>query len=261
MASPVPVLTFDLWHTLLYLEPEDEDTYNRHQTELGVQALEEAPLVGVGSLSPTDAFQTASREAVERSQHGESVSLAAQIQRAATLAGRRVDPARYVESLERLVASSPFRVAPGALNTMAAVSGRGTRIGVVANTVGEPGRALHRICEREGFGQYVRAWCWSDELPWTKPSPEIFLHCLNQLGGVPARAVHVGDASWDIEGAQAAGFRASVLYTGLARYGAYYRTIVLHSDPAALHPDYTISRLDELPAIVGKALGTGGDSR
>jgi FMN phosphatase YigB (HAD superfamily) len=254
---PVRAVTFDLWHTLLYLEPADEDEYNRSQGALGLETLQEAPVAGRSTLSPTEAVRRASQEAGDLSERGESVSLSAQIERAAALAGRTVDPARYVERIERLVASSPFRVAPGAQEAMADIAGRGVRIGVVANTVGEPGRALRRICEREGLGRFVGAWSWSDELPWTKPSPKIFSHCLDELGGTPPHALHVGDAIWDIEGARSAGFAASVLFTGLARYGTHYRSVVMTRDPAAARPDYTIHRLAELPTLVDRVLGPG----
>ncbi|HTS33441.1 MAG TPA: HAD-IA family hydrolase [Thermoplasmata archaeon] len=260
-AAPVRAVTFDLWHTLLYLEPGDEDEYNRSQGALGLETLQEAPVTGPATLAPAEAVRRASQEAGDRSEQGESVSLSAQIERAAALAGRTVEPARYVGRIERLVASSPFRVAPGAQEVMADLAGRGVRIGVVANTVGEPGRALQRICEREGLGRFVDAWSWSDELPWTKPSPKIFLHCLGELGGTPPRAFHVGDAIWDIEGARRAGFAASVLYTGLARYGTHYRTVVMTKDPAAAGPDYTIHLLGELPALVDRVLGPGSTEK
>ena len=243
-------VTFDLWHTLLYLEPEAEDTYNQRQRELGEAALADSPVGGTGSLSEIDAFRTVSFEALRMSEQGESISPAAQITRAGTLSGRLVDPERYVARLEALVASSPFRVAPGALGAMAEIAARRVRIGVIANTVGEPGRALQRICEREGFGKFVTGWSWSDELPWTKPSPNIFLHCLQQLGSAPSSAVHVGDGAWDIDGSRRAGYRASVLYTGLARYGAYYRTFVMRRDPVLSHPDHIVPRLGLLPALV-----------
>jgi FMN phosphatase YigB (HAD superfamily) len=256
MANPPRAVTFDLWHTLLYLEPADEDLYNRNQRELARQTLEASPHGGVPSTSCAQAAETVAREALSLSEQGISMPPAAQIERAALLAGRRVDSSHYMVELEALVSTSPFRPAPGASESLAALAGAGLRIGVVANTVGEPGKALQKFCDRAGLSQFVSAWSWSDELLWTKPSPKIFRHCLDALETSPADAVHVGDGAWDIEGARNAGYRASVLFTGLARYGDFYRSVVMHRDPASLAPDYTLDRLTLVPPLASKLLAS-----
>ncbi len=253
-SSGIPAVTFDVWHTLLYLESTAEDTYNRRQTELGEAILEASPVVGAATRSPGEAFRSVFLGAIRAAELGRSVSPARQIAQAARLSGRRVDTASYVAQLEGLVASSPFRLAPGARTTLSRISDLGIAIGVIANTVGEPGRALQRILAREGIARFVASWCWSDELPWSKPAPQIFWRCLQGLGSSPTKAVHVGDGSADIRGARNAGCLGSVLYTGLPRYGSFYRSFVAREDPMRLRPEHVVRRLGEVPSLLERNL-------
>jgi HAD superfamily hydrolase (TIGR01549 family) len=257
MTEPTRTATFDLWHTVLYLEPEEEDRYNRGQLELAVDALEGSPRSGEASVRPREAFQQAAREALTLSERGVSVNPSDQIRRAGSLCGHAPDVERYRLGLDRLVETSPFQLAPGTHDAFGEIVQSGIRIGVIANTVGESGRAMRRILDREGLSPFVTAWSWSDELPWTKPAPEIFGHCLGQIDGTASHAIHVGDAIWDIEGARGAGFRAAILYLGLARYGSFYGTVIMHRDPRTARPDHIVRHMSELPSLARQLLGDG----
>jgi FMN phosphatase YigB (HAD superfamily) len=252
---PVRAVTFDVWHTLLYLEPDDEDAYMTRQQELGRRYLEERPRRESGAMEPGAAFRRAFEESIRAADEGRSISSAAQLLRAAEWCGRTVDPAPYIEALEGLVAGLPLRPAPGVRAALAGLGELGFRVGVISNTVGEPGRALRRVCEREGIAPHVSGWSFSDELPWAKPAREIFHHGLEQLGATPDRAVHVGDGASDIEGARRAGYRGSVFFTGLRRYGALYRRFFAASDPRDLRPTREVARLEELLRVVPELLG------
>ena len=245
-------VTFDLWHTLLYLDPEAEDAYASAQVAIGARALE----VAGGPASPggswADRFEAELFEAIRASGEGRSVPPADQIRRAGAAVGRTVDVPAYLAELAALVGRTPFRVAPGAVEALRAVRSAGYRVGVISNTVGEPGSELQRCCERLGLAEGVLSWSWSDQLPWAKPDPRIFQHALAQLEVPPAEAVHVGDGVADILGAERAGLKASVLYTRLQQYGNFYRRTLAAGPRVTPVPTYRTDSLAELPAILGR---------
>ncbi len=259
-AAPSAV-TLDLWHTLVYLTPEAEEAYMDAQMDLAAGVLDGAsPVPGAAVRSRAELraiFEQVYAQAVAAAQKGESVTPSAQLVQAAERGGRRARPEPYVEGLRRLVAVAPFRVAPDAVASVRALRERGWRTAVISNTIGEPGDALRPILRSMGFDSLVEEYCFSDELPWTKPDPAIFREALRRLGVDPANAVHVGDGWSDVEGARRAGMRAGALYTGLQTYGARYQALFLPPGWASPRRDYRIERLDELPALTDRLLGSG----
>ncbi|MGC2034255.1 MAG: HAD family hydrolase [Thermoplasmata archaeon] len=248
-------VTFDLWYTLVYVEAKDEERYIQDQIALGTRALETARQVThpAEAVSPEEAFRQAYQEAADRATQGRSVPSSAQIRQAAESLGRVVDVSSYMIQLAQLVRSVPFRVAPGALAMLKRLKGRGFRLGVISNTVGEPGRELVKICEDLGIARFIDSWTWSDEQPWTKPAVEIFEHSVRNLGTSPDATVHVGDGISDLEGAQRAGFRAGILFRGLIdHYGETYRTMFASADPSALSPPFVIDHLEQLPPLLAR---------
>jgi HAD superfamily hydrolase (TIGR01509 family) len=248
------LLSLDIWHTLLFLEPTAEEAYMRAQVDLAVALLADAPVRpgdrprGADGFRP--AFEAVYAEAVAASQQGLSVTPAAQIEEAGRRTGRLPDPRRYLQGLTDLVGQAPFRVAPGAIRILERLRATDWRTAVVSNTVGEPGRALQPILSRLGLTSLIDTFVFSDELPWTKPSPEIFREALRRLSVPSERAVHVGDGWVDIEGARRAGLRAGVLYTGLQDYGARYRQLFLPEGWAEPSTPYRIGSWEELPAVL-----------
>jgi len=248
------LLSLDLWHTLVYLEPEAEEAYMRAQLDLAEAVLAAAPVSGGGERSGREGLRTAFEEvyaaAVAASQEGRSVPPSVQILLAGARTGTLPDPQAYVEGLRALVARTEFRPAPGALDVVRALHDEGWATAVVSNTVGEPGEALRPVVHRMGLDGVVDAWVFSDEGEWTKPSPEIFQEALHRLGVGPAQTVHVGDGWVDIEGARRAGLRAGVLYTGLQRYGRRYRELFLPEGWSEPEADYRFQSWPELPGLL-----------
>ena len=107
---------------------------------------------------------------------------------------------------------------------------------MISNTIGEPGATLRPILTSMGFDEVVEEYLFSDELPWTKPDPAIFLEALRRLGSDPSHAVHVGDGWPDIEGPKRTGMKAGILYTGLQTYGAEYQRLFLPPDGPPRRP-------------------------
>jgi HAD superfamily hydrolase (TIGR01509 family) len=256
---PGRLLSLDLWHTLMYVEPDDEERYMRGQVALACRVLAAAPAAPGGVPLPPDgqrkAFEAVYAEAVAASQAGRSVPPAQQIAEAGRRTGTAPDPQAYLDGLARLVASTPFQEAPDATAVLRRLRGDGWATAVVSNTVGEPGRSLRPVLDRMGFGALVDAFVFSDELPWTKPSPEIFREATRRVGVDPSRTVHVGDGWVDIEGARRAGFRAGVLFTGLQRYGERYRELFLPAGWSEPETPYRVASWPELPGVVESIVG------
>lgn len=252
------LLSLDLWHTLVYLEPEAEEAYMRAQVDLATSILAEAPFAGGGAPPELAGLRAAFEEvyagAVAASQEGHSVGPAVQIQQAGARTGTLPDPTEYLDGLRELVSRTPFRLAPHALETVRRLREDGWATAVVSNTVGEPGEALRPVLGRLGVEPLVDAFVFSDEGEWTKPSPEIFREALERLGVPPGRTVHVGDGWVDIEGARRARLRAGVLYTGLQRYGQMYRRLFLPEGWSNPETPYRIQSWPELPGLLSGIL-------
>ena len=253
-------VTFDVWHTLLYLSPEDEDAYYRTQVALGTRTLREAPPdPGASELSDREIGQVFERvlsEAVTEAGLGRSVTPAQQILRAATIAGRTVRTDAYLERLSAAVAEQPFRSAPGAAELLESLHTNGYRMGIVGNTVGESGAALLGVLRRVGLARHFDAFVFSDEQPWAKPAPEIFWEAIRRLEGVPERTVHVGDSWSDVEGARRAGLRGSVLFTGLQNYGVHYRALNILPGKDRLATGYVAEKLCDVGPMIQGLLPT-----
>jgi putative hydrolase of the HAD superfamily len=132
---------------------------------------------------------------------------------------------------------------PDAAPVLAALRGRGIRLGVLSST---PWPAAWHIdwLRRDGVLDYFDATVWSSDLPWTKPHPSAFRAALDAVGATdPARCVYVGDRPYDdVSGAKGVGMRA---------------VLVPHSDipaeqqvPVDVHPDAVLHRLADLPELL-----------
>ena len=128
----MPAVTLDLWHTLMFLPPEDEEAYMTHQLAIGQEVLRSAPrLPGAPELSNGDlgrAFERAYEGAVAQGVGGRTVTPAEQLVRAAKETGRDADPREDPSRLRTLVESTPFRVAPGGLDLLGELRGLGYRL-------------------------------------------------------------------------------------------------------------------------------------
>ncbi len=82
----------------------------------------------------------------------------------------------------------------------------------------------------------------SEDARCYKPEPAIFAKACEMMNVQPAEVLHVGDSLHsDIEGAQNFGIQAAWIC----------RDRRIH-DVGKAHPDYQISRLDEIPALLSK---------
>jgi HAD superfamily hydrolase (TIGR01549 family) len=254
----VPAVTFDLWHTLVFLDPPSEEAYMEGQVGVarraltGATRLPGAPEVTEEALGKL--FEASLAEAVAEAGEGRTVTQVEQLRRAGRKVGRVPDEMAYVKELERLVRVTPFQRATGALELLEALTHDGYRLGLISNTVGEPGQSLRPMLSTMGFDPYFKTYVFSDEHPWTKPAPELFRVALHGLATAPESALHVGDGWSDIEGARRTGMRAGVLFTGLRDYGPRYRALHLTHQVAHVEADVEVRRLDEVREVARRLL-------
>jgi HAD superfamily hydrolase (TIGR01549 family) len=254
----VTTVTFDLWHTLVYLDPREEDLYMEAQVDIASRALAASPskpgFLPRSVIELARDFQRVFAEAVIEAGEGRTVTPTEQLRRAGRLTGRIPDAGRYLAELDRRVSRTPFRRAPGAIELLRGLAEDGHQLGLISNTIGERGITLRPILRSLELDQCFKTRIFSDEWPWAKPAPEIFLEALRQLGGTPERTVHVGDGWSDIEGARRAGLRAGILFTGLQSYGERYRTLFVRPRTTAAAARYTVNRLEVIRPLIGKLL-------
>ena len=219
------------------------------QVDLAVEVLEASDRVrGADRRGEPDLRAAVERErgaAVSAAELGRVIPVEEQFVRAARAAGRQARPAAYLSKLRRR-SPSGFRQAPRALPALQELRGAGFRIGLISNTIGEPGAFLRPVLQEMGFGPLIDQWVFSDECRSAEPAPRIFRAALRALGPGPPRTIHVGDGWSDIEGARVGpGSRAGVLFTGLSDYGSSYRKLFLgpsKGPPEAQYPVRTARR-------------------
>jgi len=142
---------------------------------------------------------------VERSHEGRDEATLALLRRdcAAVFldaAGAPLDPGEFAPAF---VGALAFEELPEAADACRALAAAGLRLAVVSNwDVG-----LHEHLAALGLDGLLDVVVTSAEAGAPKPAPAVFALALARLGADVSRAVHVGDAEADAEGARAAGLR------------------------------------------------------
>jgi phosphoglycolate phosphatase len=93
---------------------------------------------------------------------------------------------------------------PGTHETLAALGGENTLLGVVT---GKSRRGLDRILAQHGLSGRFAVTVTADDAP-SKPAPDMVVRATRSVGVAPARTVVVGDTTFDIGMAKAAGAKA-----------------------------------------------------
>jgi putative hydrolase of the HAD superfamily len=119
----------------------------------------------------------------------------------------------------------------------------GLKVGVLSNTIWP--REWHvGFFERDGVYDLVDGDVYTSEVPWTKPSAEVFTAAMAAVGvSDPARCVYVGDRLFDdVWGAHNAGMRAIHV-----PHSTIPVNQVGHTEG---RPDAVVERLNEIPAVL-----------
>jgi phosphoglycolate phosphatase len=131
------------------------------------------------------------------------------------------------------------RLYDGAGAALDRLEAAGWALGLCTN---KPEGLARGLIEALGLGGRFAALLGADSLPWRKPDPRHLLETIARVGGVPERAVLVGDTVTDREAARAAGIPC----------------VLVGFDPDAaaadLAPEALIAHFDELPAVLERLL-------
>jgi 2-phosphoglycolate phosphatase len=133
--------------------------------------------------------------------------------------------------------SDHTRPYPQARETLATLRQAGVRLAVVTTKLQAQAELAVRAGGLDSFFDYVHGW---SEGRRHKPDPEPVLDALAALGAEPGQALMVGDSEQDVLAARAAGVDSCAVTYG-------FRPPVLLR---FLRPDFMISRLDDLIAVV-----------
>ncbi|MDX2265981.1 MAG: HAD-IA family hydrolase [Hyphomicrobiales bacterium] len=93
---------------------------------------------------------------------------------------------------------------PGAKAALRAIAGHGA---LLAIATGKSQRGVRALLEREGLSALFTSIQTADDAP-SKPHPGMVMNALAETGAAPSEAVMVGDSTYDIHMARAAGVAA-----------------------------------------------------
>jgi len=210
-------VTFDLWETLIFDDPEKDEARGRLRYE-GLQvALED-----YGINLPMDDVKRGYEQSGPKLQDvwdsNEEVPIMDQVSLVVELAaGRPITINRdWIPVLEKAYVDPIFAIPPK-LNTNAPkvlqeLRSRRYKIGLISNTGRSPGEALRRLLQTYGVMKFFDAAVFSNELRRRKPDRMVFDYAAHLLGTETRSVVHIGDnPEADYWGAKNAGMRAILL--------------------------------------------------
>lgn len=132
-----------------------------------------------------------------------------------------------------------LRIEPETYEVLEKLRADGYKLGLVSNVWMVP-EFLHRDLEKLKIRHLLDGVSFSSEVGVRKPRPQIFEHCLQQVGVTAGESVFVGDRLVDdIAGAHALGMRAVLT--------RQYRD----EEPDDIVPDAVIKHIAELPDVLG----------
>jgi putative hydrolase of the HAD superfamily len=209
-------VTFDLWQTLIFDDPE---AY-RERAQMRCEGLREV-LSSRGLSLSLDALLEAHEESAlqfeaiwRRNEHVSTIDQIGLIVH--TASGNGIDLSRDSRVSKRLVRAyieplfaHPPRLNEDALVTLEGMRDRVRRVGLISNTGRSPGVALRELLQRLGILKFFDATVFSDEAGCRKPDKRIFDLATGELGAEQGNTIHIGDnPEADVWGAKQAGMRA-----------------------------------------------------
>jgi putative hydrolase of the HAD superfamily len=196
MRDPIQAVTFDVGGTLIQPWPSVGHVYAEVAANHGIANL---PHDGLQRRFAT-AFYRRARAIHSAKEWAEIVD--------ETFAGLTAElPSRtfFPELYERFAQPGAWRIYPDVEPTLAALAGRGLKLGVVSNWDDRLRPLLHAL----GLARDLETIVVSCEIGASKPAPAIFQKAVEQLGVPPYAILHVGDSfEMDVQGARAAGLKA-----------------------------------------------------
>ena len=224
MTSAPPVLVFDLDGTLAETAGDLMGTLNviLQREQLAPLPLDKArSLLGAGAR--------------------------ALIARGFAQAGRPLSPEKLQQLFEDFLAHYNAHIAdnswlfPGVEAALERCVAAGHVLAVCTNKLEH---SSHLLLGALGIARRFKFVCGQDTFGVAKPDPTPLIETIARVGGVPSRAIMIGDSRTDIDTARAAGVPVIAVDFG-------YTDVPI----AQLHPDRVISHFDELVGAIAAISG------
>ena len=168
-------------------------------------------------------------------------------------AGRTLSPEKLQQLFEDFLAHYNAHIAdnswlfPGVEAALDRCAAAGYALAVCTNKLEH---SSHLLLGALGIAGRFKFVCGQDTFGVAKPDPTPLIETIARIGGVPSRAIIVGDSRTDIDTARAAGVPVIAVDFG-------YTDVPI----AQLRPDLVISHFDALPAAVGAIAAGWADGR
>lgn len=239
----VEAVTFDYWNTLM---TEERGHLRGRRMDAWAGLLEEAGFATERQQLDA-AFERGWNRYLESWTSGQQYLAAQAAEDNIEVLGFEVPDSLRADLIEAFATAgegAELHPTPGIGDCLEVLRGAGIRIGIVCDVGFTPSSSLRDHLIRTGLLPLFHHWSFSDEVGAYKPSPVIFRHALDGLGGVvPERTAHVGDLRrTDIAGARAMGMTA-VRYTGV------------FDDDSTDNPEghFVVAAHADLPGVLGIA--------
>ena len=251
----ITAVTFDLWQTLLL----DNRELGRARAQIRLEGAQTA-LAGFGESYDLERIREAYRACYQECRRIREALLDVSFRDQVEIFINNIDDElvqrldeETIQEILRTYADSFFVHPPvphtDAQSVLRDVKAMGLGIGLISNTGMTPGEAFRKFLDQQGMLKYFDVLTFSDEVKISKPSDEIFLMTLDELGATPAQTVHVGDhVKNDVVGANRCGLN-TVWITG------FYE----NEDPADpdTQPDATVDGLGQVTSAISRLAGLG----
>jgi len=207
-------VTFDLWETLIFDEPERDDARGRMRYE-NLQSVLRDCGVKLAKEDLKRGYEQSASKLQDVWDRNEEVPIIDQIFSIIELAAGRpisIEPA-WIKLLENAYVDPIFEIPPklnpDAPKVLEELRSRSYKIGLISNTGRSPGEALRRTLQTYDVMKFFDASLFSNELRRRKPDRMVFDRAAQLRGTDTASVVHVGDdPEADYWGAKNAGMRA-----------------------------------------------------
>jgi len=204
MAARIKLISFDVWDTLLKIDPMFDalsrgigEVLNLKPDEVRKSILktyrEVKPLLILGELEDWEFLEESQRMLAENLD--------------SSLEEIRRGMARGVASL-----NPRDLLFPDVLSSLRILSEKTSALCIVGNATFWPGSFTRMIFEKLGLAKFFRAQLYSDEIGVAKPDRAIFLEACDLCEVDASEAIHVGDNPFeDVGGALSAGMKAALI--------------------------------------------------
>ncbi|HVY97636.1 MAG TPA: HAD family hydrolase [Solirubrobacterales bacterium] len=236
----IEAVTFDFWNTIAREPPGTMSERRRRAVAAACEQCElvvEAELLAASLEEVGNAYQASWRSGTHFHPWQGAEMLAAAL-------GAEGEARELVsEAFLSAGRDAELALSPGIRECLAALDGRGVRIGIVCDVGFTGGELLRGFLAREGVLGHFSGWAFSDEVGHYKPAAQIFEAALSALGAEPGAALHVGDLRrTDVAGAAAMGMRT-------VRYRALYDDAGAEGGPEA---DFVLDSHGDLPPLLDR---------